>query len=264
MDINDKIFFIDTHAHLDMIKGMSPEEAVSRSRKKGVKYIINIGSSISGSDKSVKYSTRLKEVYASVGVHPHDAKDFGYSELSHLKGLIKRDDKKKIVAIGETGFDLYRNLSSIEKQEKAFVQQIELALDNDLPLIIHNRDADDYTISVLKRYIDDGLRGVVHCFSGDLEFAQRCLDLGLYISFTGVITYPKTTELEKVVRYISLDKVFLETDAPFLSPQVLRGKENYPGNVYYIALRIADIKDISLDKVAETTSRNALAFFGIG
>jgi len=257
-------FIIDTHAHLDMLKSISPHEALEKAKDAGVRYIINIGSSIKGSDKSVEYSNKFKEVYSAVGVHPHEAEKFSKKELQHLEELIIKDENKKIVAIGETGFDMFRNLSPEKDQESAFRDHIELALKYDLPIIIHNREADAKTLQILKEYISKSLRGVVHCFSGDIDFADKCMDLGLFISFTGVITYPKTDKLLEVVKKIPLERMFVETDCPFLSPQVFRGKENHPANVYYIAQRISEIKGISISKVAAITSKNAMDFFGLG
>ena len=272
------MYFIDTHAHLDMIKKMTPEESLQRSLNDGVKYIINVGSSIEGSRKSVRYARQFPDVFASVGIHPHDTEDFGESEIKILKSLIagseeesvdeaplKNDSGKrfeKVVAVGETGFDFFRNLSPRISQEKAFRAHIELATEYNLPLIIHDRDAHEEILSVLKEYSSHkNLRGVIHCFSGDLDFALRCIDTGLHISYTGVITYPNAKGLQDVVREIPIEKIFIETDSPFLAPQDKRGKENYPGYVKYIAQKIAELKKLAIEEVAAVTSKNAEDFF---
>lgn len=261
------MYLIDTHAHLDMIKKMTPAEAVEKSLKEGVKYIINPGSSIEGSKKAVKHTAEFPGVFASVGVHPHDAESVGEPEIKLLESLIidsEGNRNKKVVAVGESGFDFFRDLSPRLEQERAFRSHIELAQKYDLPLIIHNRDADKQTFRVLKEYAGkDNFRGVVHCFLSDTAFAMQCLDMGLYISFTGVITFPNAKNTLNVVKKVPMEKMFVETDAPFLAPQAKRGKENFPGYVKYVAEKIAEIKNISLEEVAEITSRNAEQFFSL-
>lgn len=263
-----------------MIKSMTPEESRQKSLNDGVRYIINVGSSIEGSRKSVEYARQFSNVFASVGIHPHDAEDFDTREIETLRSLIaggigdsadevssKNSDRKrfeKVVAIGETGFDFFRNLSPPPSQEKAFRAHIELALEYDLPLIIHDRDAHEDTLSMLKEYLShENFRGVVHCFTGDTDFALRCIDKGLYISYTGIITFPNAKALQDVVREIPIEKIFMDTDSPFLAPQDRRGKENYPGNIKYIAQKIAELKNLTLEEVAAVTSKNAEDFFAL-
>lgn len=277
------MYLIDTHAHLDMIKGLTPEEAVKKSGQEDVRYIINVGASMAGSRKSVEFSRRFANVFASVGVHPHDAQKFNKDqeeELGRMLGMNgdnpvgvsgaeppeeKSAGHAKIVAVGETGFDFYRNLSPRLDQERAFSAQIELALKHNLPVIIHDRDAHQQTIGVIKKYISSaGFRAVVHCFSGDANFALQCLELGLFISFTGVITFPNAASLRQVVKKVPVDRIFVETDAPFLAPQEKRGKENYPGYVRYVAQKIAEIREMTFKEVADITSYNAEKFFKIG
>jgi len=261
------MYLIDTHAHLDMIKKMAPAEAVRKSAEAGVRYIINPGSSISGSKKSIEYSRVFPGVFSGVGIHPHDVKGFGEKEAGILESLIKDDSgsrNKKVVAVGESGFDFYRDLSPRLDQERAFRAHIELAMEYDLPLIIHNRDADRQTFRVLKDYAHhNGFRGVVHCFLSDTAFAMQCLDLGLYISFTGVITFPNARHTLKVVKKVPMERMFVETDSPFLAPQAVRGQENFPGNVKYVAEKIAAVKDMTTEQVAGITSRNAIDFFAL-
>ena len=268
------MYFIDTHAHLDMLKKRTPAEAVAKSKEEGVRYIINVGSSIDGSIKSLEYAHRFPNVFASIGIHPHYVSAFGDEEVKVLEALISGSHGeinispgtryKKVIAIGEAGFDFYRNLSPRKDQEKAFRAQIGLAIKYDIPIIIHDRDAHKETLRVLRDYsARKGFRGVVHCFSGDTAFAMQCLELGLYISYTGVITFPNAKDTLEVVKKVPLERVFIETDTPFLAPQNRRGKENFPGYVRYIAQKIAEVKDLSVEKVAEITSKNAEDFFGI-
>lgn len=256
-------YFIDTHAHLDMLKQMTPDFAVSESAHQQVKYIINISSDLPGSIKSSQFAFQFKNVFAAVGVHPHDTQYFNESTVKELESLIIQN--KKIVAIGETGFDYFRKLSPKETQKKAFISQIELALKYRLPLVVHDRDAHEDTLGILKQFSDNGnnkdFRAVIHCFSGDRSFALECLEMGFFISFTGVITFPNAKELVNTVREVPLDRIFVETDAPFLAPQEKRGQENYPGFVKYVAQKIAEIKQLPLEVVARTTSKNAESFF---
>ena len=271
------MYFIDTHAHLDMLKKLTPAAAIAASKKEGVRYIINVGSSIEGSKKSLEYASEFPEVFASIGIHPHYVEGFGSKEIKILRSLIsghnrengistKTDVKRynKVLAVGETGFDFYRNLSPRPDQEKAFRAQIELAIEYDIPAIVHDRDAHEDTLRVLKDYsAEKDFRGVIHCFSGDCAFAMQCMELGLNISYTGVITFPNAADTLEVVRQVPLERVLIETDSPYLAPQVKRGKENYPGYVVHIAQKIAEIKNLPIGEVAEATSKNAEEFFGI-
>ena len=267
------MYFIDTHAHLDMIKKLTPAEAVTRSREEGVKYIINVGSSIEGSKKSLEYAQDFPDVFASIGLHPHYAEGFGNNEIKTIEALIMGSHDlqntdgtrhKKVLAVGEAGFDFYRNLSPRPDQEKAFRAQIELAIKYDIPIIIHDRDAHEETLRVIKEYTArNNFRAVIHCFSGDTAFAMKCLELGLYISYTGVITFPNARDTLEVVKKVPLDRIFIETDSPYLAPQAKRGKENFPGYVKYIAQKVAEIKNLTIEEVAEATSNNAENFFGI-
>lgn len=257
-DSSKPFYFIDTHAHLNMLKKMTPESAVEQSLIEGVKYVINPGSSLAGSIKSCQYSNKFENVYSSVGVHPHDAETFDNNTLSGLEKLVT--ENKKVVAIGETGYDYYRNLSPKQEQKNAFISQVELALKHNLPVIVHDRDAHSDTLEILKYYADS-LKVVIHCFSGSTDFALKCLELGFYISVTGVITFPNAKELQQTVKEVPIERLFLETDAPFLAPQEKRGQENYPGFIKYIAAKIADIKGLSVDEVARITSASAEEFF---
>jgi len=265
MDIKDnhELFLIDTHAHLDMLRQMPPAVAVAQSLQEGVKYIINVGSSIDGSRQSLKYALEFENVFAAAGIHPHHAgeqQDISYIEI--LEEIIA--SSKKVIAIGETGFDYFRNLSPQDEQKKVFIEHIRLALKHNLPLIIHDRDAHEDMYEVLKEYhTEKNFRAVIHCFSGGADFAARCLELGCFISFTGVITFPNAKDLINVVREVPLERMFLETDAPFLAPQQVRGKENYPGYVKYIGEKIAEIKNTSFDNVASVTSKSAMDFFNL-
>jgi len=256
----NNVFFIDTHAHLDMIEGKTPDIAVREALDENVKFIINVSSDVEGSLKSVEYAKKYENVFAAVGVHPHYANKFGKKEEESLDGLIK--SCKKVVAVGEAGFDFFQNPVSIKDQERVFSSHIELAIKHNIPIVIHDREAHKETVNILKNYIGHkNFKAVLHCFSGDADFALKCIGMGLNISFTGVITFKNAKMIKEAARIIPLEKIFIETDAPFLAPQPKRGQENYPSYVKYVAEEIAKIKSVSIEEVATTTSQNAIDFF---
>jgi TatD DNase family protein len=270
------MYLIDTHAHLDMIKNLAPDEAVRKSEEDGVRYIINVGSSMEGSRKSLEYAKRFPGVFAAIGLHPHHTEGFDDEKIKIIESLIKgySDERgtgsenvnvyPKVLAVGETGFDFFRNPVPPTDQERAFRSQIELAIKYDLPIIIHNRDANKQTLKIVKDYKDqEKFRAVIHCFSGGIAFARECLEQGLFISFTGIITFPNAGETLEAVREVPIEKIFIETDSPFLAPQPVRGKENFPGYVKHVAEKIAEIKGMHMEEIAEITSKNAENFFGI-
>ncbi|MCE5329485.1 TatD family hydrolase, partial [bacterium] len=255
-------YFIDTHTHLDMIEGKDPETVLEEAKAENVKYIINIGSSIEGSLKSVEYAKTFDNVFATVGIHPHYADKFGKKEEKFLDELI--ENNKKIVAVGEAGFDFFQNPVSQEDQERTFVSHIELAVKHGIPIVIHDRDAHRETINALKNFIGlKDFKAVLHCFSGDADFALRCIGMGLYISFTGVVTFKNAKLIKEAAKIIPIEKIFIETDAPYLAPQPYRGQENYPSYVRYVAGEIARLKEIDIDDVAKITSDNAENFFNL-
>ena len=281
----EECYYIDTHAHLDMLKSRTPEEAVSQAGRENVRYIINVGSSLDGSRKSLEFSRSFNNVFATIGIHPHYTKGFGRSEEQNLELLISGHKKHinkgesnadentksskvykngKVVAVGEIGFDFYRNLSPKKDQERAFITQVELAVKYNLPVIIHDRDAHQDTLRIVRKYAgSENFRAVMHCFSGDSNFAEECLKLGLFISFTGILTFPNAKKTVDAARIIPINRIFIETDSPFLAPQARRGKENYPGYVKYVAEKIAEIKDLDLTEVAAVTSKDAEEFFSL-
>ncbi len=251
---------IDTHCHLDFPEFDSDlDSVIQRARKKEVRAFVNVGASLEGSRKSVSLAKRYQEIFASVGIHPHDAKSCRDEEFSDIKKLL---DNEKVVAIGEVGLDFFRNLSDPKVQIEVFKRFIELAAQERLPLIIHCRNAQDETLSILKDFLKAGLSGVVlHCFSGGVDFLKECLDLGFFVSFTCNVTYPKAHNLREVVNFAPLDRMFLETDAPFLAPQANRGKRNEPAFIVDLAREVARIKSLDFYKVCFQTTKNAKDFF---
>ena len=250
---------IDTHCHIDFTQfDADRDQVIRRAKENGIDYLINIGSSLEGSKASVELSRRYDNVYAAIGIHPHEADMFKEKDSSILRELAK---DKKVVAIGEIGLDYYKNFSKAENQKPLFVSLIGLAKDLDLPLVIHSRNAQDDTLKFLKEKMP--LRGVVHCFSGDENFLRECLDLGFFVSFTCNITYKNAQDLREVVRLTPLERIFLETDAPYLAPEGLRGRRNEPANVKILAQEVAVIKEISIEEVSRVTTESAIKFFNL-
>ena len=251
--------FIDTHCHLDFPEfNQDREEVIDNAVKSGIDYIINIGSSLKSSEASLELARKYEFIYAAIGVHPHEADSFDDKIYSSIKELARQD---KVVAIGEIGLDYFRNYSKAENQKPLFVSLVSLSKDLGLPLVIHSRKAQSDTLSILKKAMP--LRAVVHCFSGDEDFLKECLELGFLVSFTCNITYKKGQNLRDMVKLAPVERILLETDAPYLSPEGLRGRRNDPLNVRYVANEIAGIKEISVDEVARITTDNAKTFFKI-
>ena len=200
-------------------------------------------------------------IYAAVGVHPHDATEITEHSLQQLAELLSRP---KVVALGEIGLDFYRDRSPREIQRNAFRLQIQLAKQLGKPIIVHDRDAHDEVLQILQEEGASEVGGVLHCFSGDVAMAKKCLELGFYLSFPGTITYPKNEAARDVVRAIPVDRILVETDCPYLSPQKFRGKRNEPAYVRYTAEKVAEIKGLTIEDVARVTSRNCFDLFGFG
>ena len=250
---------VDTHCHLDFPEfDNDRDDVISRSKEAGIDYIINIGSSLKGSQASLELAMRYEYIYATAGVHPHEADGFDEKTYSAIKELASKD---KVVAIGETGLDYYRNYSRADNQKALFASLILLAKDLNLPLAIHSRLAEADTLKILKNAMP--VRCVVHCFSGSEDFLKGCLDLGFFISFTCNVTFKKAHNLRYMVKEAPLEKILLETDAPYLSPEGFRGKRNEPLNVKILAEAISAIKQVSVEELANTTSCNAKRFFNL-
>lgn len=250
---------VDTHCHLDFPDfDKDRDEVIKRAKSKGIDYIINIGSSLEGSRRSLELSEQYDFIYATVGCHPHEADRFDKEMQDSLRELARND---KAVAIGEIGLDYYKNYSKIENQKSLFISLVELAKDLGLPLVIHNRQAQNDTLKILKQA--NPTKVVVHCFSGDESFLKECLDSGFLISFTCNLTYKKAHNLRALAKLTPLDRLMLETDAPFLPPEGFRGKRNEPAYVKFLAEEIAGIKGISIEEVAKITTDNAKSFFNL-
>jgi TatD DNase family protein len=251
---------IDTHAHIEMKEFDADRDVViKRARESGVGYLISVGSNLKGSRKAVELAERYENVYASVGIHPHDVKEMDETTVTTIRELAK---SKKVVAIGEIGLDYFKEFSPKEMQITRFRELLSLAKELKKPVIIHDRDAHDDTLRILKEEGAKDIKGVVHCFSGDYDFAKEILSLGFYISFTGVITFPKAEDAREVVKKVPIERILLETDCPYLAPVPYRGKRNEPAYVAEVARAIAEIKGLTIEDVGRITSLNVKDLFG--
>lgn len=250
---------IDTHCHLDFKDFDNDRDSViDRAAKAGVYRIINIGSSIEGTLRSVELAKKYEMVYATVGVHPHEARSVTDKVIDDFKSLAK---ESKIVAIGEVGLDYYRNLSPKEDQISAFRKFIRLARELDLPLVLHGREADREILEILKKEISAPVKGVMHCFSGDADFLKECLDLGLFVSFTCNLTFKNAKGLREAAKAVPPERLLLETDAPFLAPQAFRGQRNEPAYITYLVDEWTKIFGLSKEDIARITTHNANRLF---
>lgn len=251
--------FVDSHAHLEMRDfERDRDQAVKRALNAGVNRIVTVGTNLEDCRKAIELAERYDCVYASIGIHPHEVKDINSSDYDYLKNLAHHD---KVVAYGEIGLDFFRNLSPRDIQIARFREQLDLAHELNLPVIIHDRDAHKETLEFLKSW-PGSRRGIVHCFSGDYKMAEECLDLGFFISFTGAVTFKNSEGLRDIVRKIPLENILIETDAPYITPEPNRGKRNEPAYVIFTARKIAEVKGISTEEVGRITSENAKAIFG--
>ncbi len=253
--------YFDTHAHLDLEPLCNEEEdVVRRAREAGVRRIVTVGIDPDSCEKAVAIAHRHAGVYAAVGLHPHDAKDATAEAMERLERLSRCD---KVVGIGETGLDFYRDRSPREAQRAAFREQIRLARRRNLPVIVHDRDAHEETLSILAEENAASVGGIIHCFSGDYEMARRALGMNFLVSVPGAITYKGSGTQVEAVRRIPLEKLLIETDSPFLAPLPYRGKPNEPSYVPLVAKKISEIKGVSAEDVARVTTLNALRIFRI-
>jgi len=252
---------IDTHCHLDMIDdGLSPDSIVERAQAAGVKAVITIGIDLESSQKAVNFATRNSKIYAAVGIHPHHAGDINDEMLLELENLARSN---RVVGYGEIGIDTVKDYAPLQTQRHAFIRQLELAKHLGLPVIIHNREAHEEILAILREKGPFPAAGVIHCFSGDGTTAEKFMNLGFYISFPGVVTFTNAQILHEAVRTVPLERMLVETDAPFLAPVPFRGKMNEPLYTLYTAQKIAELKNLTLEEVARQTTANVTKLFGI-
>lgn len=252
---------IDSHAHLDMPEfHRDRNDVIQRAKENGIDYILTVGIDTKACKEALALAKEYPSVYAILGIHPHNTWQIDESTYPLLKRFMQHD---KVCALGEIGLDFFRNLSPPDVQTKGFREQIALAKDCKLPIVVHDRNAHQETLSILQEEKAFEVGGVIHCFSGDYEMASRCLDMGFYISIPGTVTFKNAVSLQEVVRRIPLDGILLETDSPFLAPVPYRGKRNEPAYVKYVAEKIAAVKKMDVEEVASVTSENVKTLFKI-
>jgi len=255
---------IDTHAHLNFPQFHPDlEEVINRAWAHGLVAVINIGTDLATSTESVNLASRYTNIYATVGLHPHDA-DHWEAQIEGLKQLARQP---KVIAIGEIGLDYFRNLSAHDQQLGAFRAQLELALQLQKPVVLHCRDAYTEMLALLEdEYIPrikDYPPGIIHSFAAGPAYAQKFLKLGFYIGINNMITYPQNTSLQEAVKIIPLERLVLETDCPFLPPWPLKGQRCEPAYTVDVARKIAEIKEVAVRAVEETSTSNAQKIFNI-
>lgn len=250
----------DTHAHLDDPRYQEDFEQVLENMKKAqISRVTNIGYDLPSSQNSVELAHRYDFIYAAVGVHPHDAEGVSADTWETLLQLAK---DKKVIGWGEIGLDYYRDLSPRSIQQKIFIEQIELANEAGLPIIIHDRDAHGDLLKIVKEHPPKH-GGVFHCYSGSWEMAKVVLNLGFYLSFAGPLTFKNNRQTVEVAGKVPLDRFFVETDSPYLTPEPYRGKRNEPTYVRQVAAKIAELRELSLGEIAQQSFQNAQTLFKV-
>ena len=257
--------FIDSHAHIDGHEFDSDrEEVIQRAHAAGVSVILNVGTGDPHSgafERAVELGKAHESIYTAIGTHPHDARLYDDSAEEKIKRLINNEH---VIAWGEIGLDFHYDNSPRDVQVEVFKRQLRAARECDLPVVIHTREAEAETIEILKSEYDGAQRrGVFHCFSGSLELAQRAIEIGFMISFSGIVTFKKADELRAVAKEVPLDRLLIETDCPYLTPIPYRGKRNEPAYVVEVARALATLHDVNIEDMARVTSENFNRFFGL-
>lgn len=254
--------FIDTHTHLDDARYQDDRDAVlARAREAGVEALVTIGCDLSSSQAAVALAERYDSVYAAIGIHPHEVRHIANGWYDELRRLAQH---KKIVAYGEIGLDYHYQHSPPQEQQERFREQIQLARELKLPIIVHTREAQDDTISILREEQAREVGGVLHCFSGDAWLAKAALDLGFYLSFSGIVTFRNAATLREIAKTVPLDRLLIETDCPYLTPVPHRGKRNEPAHVVLIAQHLSALHGtLSPAEIGTYTTENAKRLFKI-
>lgn len=254
--------FVDTHAHLFFENFKEDiDEVVERAKQNDVDYIIVPATDLKTAREAIALSEKYSNIYLTVGIHPHDTKDWNDPLIPQIEELAKHP---KVVAIGEIGLDYYYDFSPKDQQIRAFKAQLDLAVKLQLPVVIHNRDSDEDMMEIIQSYCGTGLKAQFHCFNASVNDAVEYMKMNHFISFTGNITHKKSDSLREILSKIDLNHLMLETDSPFMTPVPYRGKRNEPSYVKIVAQQVADIHKLSLEEVGRITSLNAFRFFGIG
>ena len=253
---------LDSHAHYNDEKFEDDREAIIKDiYNSGVTTIINAGYSLESSKKAIEIAKNYEFMYATAGVSPNDIENLQDNYITEIEKMAKN---KKVVAIGEIGLDYYWNKENKEEQKKVFIEQIELANKLNLPIVIHTREAVSDTIDILKNKVECKNKGVFHCCPLNVELVKEALKLGFYISFAGPVTFKNSKNADEVIKIVPTKKMLIETDSPYLSPEPVRGTRNDSRNVKYIAQKIAQVKEITIEEIAKQTKENAKTIFRIG
>ena len=251
--------FVDSHAHLDDEAFDEDREEVIKDILSGGNYFFNIGCDLKTSYSSYELAKKYDHVYAVVGVHPHEAKYYTAETREALKELLTKD---KVMAIGEIGLDYHYDLSPRDVQREVFIDQIDLAREMDVPIVIHTREAMEETYEILEKHAK-GMKVLLHCYTGSIEMARKYLKLGYKLALGGALTFKNAKNTVDVAREVDLKDLLIETDSPYMTPVPYRGKRNDPRKVVLVAEKLAEIKGISTEEVLEATKKNAFEFFGV-
>ncbi len=268
-----KNYFVDTHCHLNIIVKKEFDillthqeiEAVQKfiddAKTVNVKQIVNVATSLTESKNCITLAKHYAQLFAAIGIHPNDLKENWKNDLKEIIALLDNKKERKIVAVGETGIDTYRPRYNLERQRESFIKHIELGLEYDLPIIIHTRAAPDETLKILKTFKNTSIKGIIHCFPYDKDFAKQVINLNFKLGIGGTVTYPNSKILQELIRTIPFEHIVLETDAPFLAPQKHRGKQNVPAYIPLIAKFIAELRNEPISLITEKTTENARQLF---
>lgn len=250
----------DSHVHLEDERFDEDRDAlIRRLREDGVEAVVDVGSDVQTSEKAVALAAEYPFIYAAVGIHPHEVEPVTEADIEAIRAL---STKERVVAIGEIGLDYYYDNSPRELQKKWFERQLILAKECDLPVVIHSRDAAEDTLNILKKHAD-GLRGEMHCYSYSVEMMREFLKLGFYVALGGAVTFKNARVPKEVAKIVPLDRLMLETDCPYMTPEPFRGKRNEPKYTKYVAEKIAEIREMSVEELISATTENTRRLFGI-
>jgi TatD DNase family protein len=254
-------FIIDSHCHVVKEYFAEDQDAViTRAIEKGVGQLVNPGVSLADADEVVQLTEKYEQLFGGVGVHPHEAKSWSAESEGKMRAVAGRE---KIVAIGECGLDFFYKLSEPEIQKDVFARQVRLACELNKPVIVHCRDAWDECLDILEREGRGAVKGVFHCFTGGPEILPRIKALDFFVSFSGIVTFPKSDQIQKAAPLVPLNRILVETDCPYLAPQKMRGKRNEPAFVWMVAEKIAELRGMTLEEAARACAENASALFSL-
>ncbi len=250
---------IDSHCHLNCLddKSSTLDDYIQRSLDNGVTNLLCVCIDLDGFSKVIEIANMYSHIHATIGIHPNSAPE----QAEKIDNVFDKINDEKIIAIGETGLDYYRTTKDLEKQRKLFARHIEISKSTNKPLIVHSRDAKQDTVGMLAEYDAGSVGGIIHCFTEDIDMARKCLDLGFYISFSGIITFKNAVQIQEVAKFVPLDRILIETDSPYLAPMPHRGKPNEPAYVKFVAEKIAELRNDEFENIAKCTSENYFKLF---